>query len=343
MTEHSKIPLPGQDGVEPPDRSLLERASGAFGIDPFRPAPMPVQLDEPAMKRARPVRPAAEVTEPVAAAPPAALEAPLEPALPEPTTPRIAVRADAIEQPVRFGGVRHAIDRAAIAERGIIVPEAGATALLEEFRIVKRQVLAAAHAAGDAGSRRVLICSPHPGEGKTFCAVNLAIAMAGERDSEVVLVDADFAKPSVLSTLGLPKGAGLMDALADPSINVENLVMATDIPGLFVLPAGSQTVADSEWLSSARTAEVFDRLSRGAPGRMIVFDSPPALAASPAAELANHAGQALLVARADVTGRNALEDAVQLLGACPDIKLLLNAAHFSPSGRKFGTYYGYEG
>ena len=40
--------------------------------------------------------------------------------------------------------------------------------------------------------------------------------------------------------------------------------------------------------------------------------------------------------------RNALDDAIQLLAACPDIKLLLNATHFSPSGRRFGTYYGYE-
>ncbi|QYU70772.1 hypothetical protein J4558_11945 [Leptolyngbya sp. 15MV] len=38
---------------------------------------------------------------------------------------------------------------------------------------------------------------------------------------------------------------------------------------------------------------------------------------------------------------HALEDAYQLLSACPDIKLLLNAANFSPSGRKFGSYYGY--
>jgi len=134
-----------------------------------------------------------------------------------------------------------------------------------------------------------------------------------------------------------------MDALADPSLKVEDLVMATDIPGLFVLPAGNATNADSEWLASARTAEVLDRLTRGAPKRMVVFDSPPALAASPAADLARHVGQAVLVARADKTGRNALEDAVQLLGACPDIKLLLNATHFSPSGRRFGTYYGYEG
>ena len=69
--------------------------------------------------------------------------------------------------------------------------------------------------------------------------------------------------------------------------------------------------------------------------------SPPALAATPAAELAKHAGQALLVARADMTGRAALEDAIDLLSACPDIRLLLNDATFSPSGRRFGTYYGY--
>lgn len=344
MTEHTKIPLPGEPGGDPSaskpaDNSLLERASGAFGFDNFRPAPMPVRLDEPAMKRARPAR---KALEPAQAAQPAP-EEPVAAVLPVPAAPRMVVQAEPIGPAVRFGSAIHAIDRKKLAERGIIVPEQGATALLEEFRIVKRQLIAAAHAAGDAASRRVLICSPLPGEGKTFCAVNLAIAMAAERDGEVLLVDADFAKPSVLSTLGLPKGAGLMDALGDPSIRVEDLVMATDIPGLFVLPAGGQSGADSEWLASARTAEVFDRLTRGAPNRMVVFDSPPALAASPAADLAQHVGQALLIARADRTGHSALEDAVQLLGACPDIKLLLNAAHFSPSGRRFGTYYGHEG
>ncbi len=108
-----------------------------------------------------------------------------------------------------------------------------------------------------------------------------------------------------------------------------------------MLPAGNQTNSDSEFLSSKRTAAVLDRLTQGAPNRMMIFDSPPALAASPAAELAKYVGQALVVARADITGQSALEDALSLLSNCPDIKLLLNAAQFSPSGRRFGTYYGY--
>jgi hypothetical protein len=86
-----------------------------------------------------------------------------------------------------------------------------------------------------------------------------------------------------------------------------------------------------------------DRLSEGAANRIVIFDSPPALAASPAAELAKYVGQALVGVRADRTGQGAVEDAVKLLSACPNIQLLLNGVQFSPSGRRFGAYYGYGG
>jgi Mrp family chromosome partitioning ATPase len=253
----------------------------------------------------------------------------------------VPVQVAAPAEPMRFDAPVQQVDRRKLAEQGFIVPEGAVTALLEEFRIVKRAVLEAARKADKA--QRVLVCSPLPGEGKTFCATNLALAIAAEKDSEVLLVDADFAKPSVLSVLGLAGGAGLMDALADPSVHIEDCVIKTDIAGLYVLPAGASTTSDSEYLTRRSTAEVLDRLTQGAPNRMVIFDSPPALAASPAAELAKHVGQAVLVARADITGRSAMEDALQLLGSCRDIKLLLNDARFSPSGRRFGAYYGYGG
>jgi Mrp family chromosome partitioning ATPase len=166
--------------------------------------------------------------------------------------------------------------------------------------------------------------------------------MAAEKDTEVLLVDADFAKPSVLSTLGLPGGPGLLDALADPRVAVEDCILGTDIPGLFVLPAGNASGADTELLASARTVRVLDRLTANTRGRIVIFDSSPVLAASPASALALHVGQAVVVVRADMTSEAALRDAVGLLSGCEDIKLLLNAAHFSPSGRRFGTYYGYK-
>lgn len=349
MTEHRKIPVPGAPDKRPENgnSSLFERASGAFGLDPFKAPPVPRKLADPPMKHARVRQQPAQVPPSAApAAAPAPGPAPAPPAsvavLPSEVTIDSNI-GDSDVGGVKFSGTRHRVDREHLRDQGMIVPEGAVTALIEEFRIVKRQILSAARERGTAKSRRVLICSPHPGEGKTFCATNLAIAMAAERDSEVLLVDADFAKPSILSTLGLPKGPGLMDCLADPSLKPEDLVIGTDIPGLWVLPAGNQTAYDSEYLSSARTAEVMDRLTIGAPNRIVIFDSPPALSASPAAELAKHVGQAVLVARADSSGQSALEDAVQLLSACADIKLLLNATNFSPSGRKFGSYYGYGG
>jgi Mrp family chromosome partitioning ATPase len=147
----------------------------------------------------------------------------------------------------------------------------------------------------------------------------------------------------VLSALGLPGGPGLMDALINPAEDVASFVLGTDIPGLSVLPAGNANNADSEHLNSSRTGAVLDRLTEGAPQRIVIFDSPPALAAAPAAELAKFVGQTVMVVRADRTGQGSLEDAISLLSGCPNIQLLLNAVNFSPSGRRFGSYYGYGG
>jgi Mrp family chromosome partitioning ATPase len=240
---------------------------------------------------------------------------------------------------VAFSGPAASIDRDHLRMNSLIVPEDPVSGLLEEFRIVKRELLADARAGDTPLARRILVCSPHPGEGKTYCAINLAIALAAERDLEVLLVDADVVKPNVTEHLGIEAGQrGLMDALADPAVAPESLVIRTDIPGLFVMPAGTANTLDAEYLASAHTGAVLDRLTEGAPNRILIFDTPPALAASPAAELAGHVGQALLVVRADETARAALEDAQQLLSSCADIKLLLNATRYSPSGRRFGTY-----
>ena len=343
MNKPTRIVPPSDDGDQVKRSSLFERASGLFGLDKLAPAAVPDKLESDKAKKFAPKRedagglPSPQQTPKRRASDWIGMAA--DPS--EPPTPAPVADPEPTKPVVQFTGERHQIARALLRDQGLIDPDGGASTLLEEFRIVKRQVLATAKAERTQQSRRVLVCSPHPNEGKTFCALNLAIALAGERDMEVLLVDADFGKPSIMSKLGLEAGKGFMDVLADPASHVEDFVVGTDIPGLWVLPAGKRTGRDSEYLASERTWSVLNSLTRGAPNRMIVFDSPPALAATPAADIAKHAGQALLVARADMSGRAALEDAIDLLSACPDIKLLLNDATFSPSGRKFGSYYGY--
>ena len=349
MTEHTRIPLPGKAAS---GGSLIERATGGLDLNSLiaRPAPIPADVVSRIRKPAPPVVDQSAVQQgavqpPVAQAPQAhaAVEASEQVAEAAPAPQLIPEPLERTE----FHGTHHPIDRDRLRDQGLIVPEGTVTASLEEFRIVKRQLLlqCADLRRQNAGpsAQRLLISSPHPGEGKTYCALNLALSIAAEKESEVLLVDADFAKPSILSALGLPGGPGLMDALMDESVDVSDCVLGTDIPGLWVLPAGDTSNTDSEYLSSSRTRRVLDRLTQGAPNRVVIFDSPPALAASPAAELAKYVGQAVVIVRADSTGQGALEDAISLLNGCPNVQLLLNAAQFSPSGRRFGTYYGYKG
>lgn len=266
-----------------------------------------------------------------AAAAPAPKPAPVEP----PPAPAPVFEAPAA-RPRPASGVA-IVDRAALAEAGFIDAEGPVTGLAEEFRLIKHQLLAGIEA---AGARSILICSAQPRAGKTFCAINLALSLAGERDTEVLLVDGDFLKPDILSTLGIEAGPGFVDALADPNADPESFVIRTDVPGLCVLPAGRKTNNVPELLASERSREVLAKLIAGDKRRIILFDSPPALMASHATMLAGHVGRALVVVRADQTTEADLRETIGLLSGC-DISLILNGAGLAVTGRKFGAYDGY--
>ncbi|WP_246604744.1 AAA family ATPase [Aquisediminimonas sediminicola] len=241
-----------------------------------------------------------------------------------------------IGTPSRSGRVNHGD----LQLKGYLRYDAPVTGLAEEFRRVKRQLLGAA-GGDDPRARIILVCSAQPDEGKTFCAVNLALSMAGEQDLDVLLVDADCAKPEVLSTLGLSGGAGLIDALADPSVPLEDCIIQTDIPNLQVLPAGRLSHGATELLTSRRAEELFARLIAGKPNRIVICDSAPALYVSTASVMAMHAGQVLLVVRADKTVETEIQEALEMLKTCSNIHLLLNGVTFSPFGRRVGKDYGY--
>lgn len=313
--------------------SLIERANERFAFTPARTE----------IKHPRDVPPPARERE----LPPTPLSASVPPRMAEdqPRRSRVeaptATKADAAPtRPRRAAPAREgSVDRRRLAEAGMIVPGAAATGLAEEFRIVKRALL---HSLGEAPiSRRILVSSAQPAEGKSFSAVNLALSIAAEKDVEVVLIDADFAKAEVPRLLGLEAGEGLLDAIADPALDPETLLIRTDVPQLSVLPAGTRTNEDTELLASDRTSQLLDALQAADPRRILIFDSPPALAASPASTLAHQVGHVLLVVRADVTAENEVREAVMLLDGCDDIQLMLNRARFSPGGKRFGTYYGY--
>lgn len=261
------------------------------------------------------------------------------PSAPVPTT-------GAMAKPKRSGrqSRRGEIDLVSLRDNGFIVPDSPSTLTAEEFRIVKRSLLLNAFAQGDGRIKNgnlILVCSSQPNEGKTFCAINLALSIASERDVTVLLVDADFSKPEVLSTLGLEGGKGLVDVIADPSLDLADCLIRTNIENLSVLPAGRQHHLTTELLASERMGAMIEEIAQRYHDRIVIFDSPPALASSAASVLALHVGQVMFVCEAERTREQQLREGLAMISGCKNVNLLLNKTRFMTAGRRFGAYYGY--
>ena len=110
------------------------------------------------------------------------------------------------------------INLARLHRMGVVSPDAVKSQIAEEFRIIKRPLIANAFGQGTARVKNgnlIMVTSSLPGEGKSFCAINLAISMAMEMDRTVLLIDADVAKPRVPEYLGIHADKGLLDVLQD--------------------------------------------------------------------------------------------------------------------------------
>jgi receptor protein-tyrosine kinase len=258
-----------------------------------------------------------------------------------PPRPRAAdradVRADVRPQPSRI----LAVNRGALRAAGLLPPETEERQLADQYRQIKRPLIA--NALGKGGPKvpnghLIMVASALPAEGKTFLSINLMLSMALEKDIEVLLVDADVAKPHISNLFGLGEERGLLDALQDSSVDVESLVIPTDVDRLSILPAGRR-VGDTatELLASERMEQVVADLTAASPRRIILFDSPPLLLTSESHELASAMGQVVLVVRAGATPQNSVLDAIGHLGEGKAIGLVLNQSNMAPIGGYYGA------
>jgi exopolysaccharide/PEP-CTERM locus tyrosine autokinase len=232
------------------------------------------------------------------------------------------------------------IDRMRLRSAGFVPDENQERRFADQYRRIKRpilmqvQVLTAARA---PGARFVMMASALPGDGKTFTSINLALSIARERDVSVLIMDADVAKPHISRIFGIDQEPGLLDALADDNLDIESLVLPTDVDGLSVLPAGRRHEAATELLASERMDQVITRLAARDPRRIVLLDSPPLLLSSESRALVHVAGQVVLVVRAGGTPRQAVEEAIGYIGEGKPLGLILNQSMLALSE----GYYGY--
>jgi len=233
-----------------------------------------------------------------------------------------------------------------VAASGIVTPDAPRTRVADEFRVIKRPLIANAMGTGAAPIRNgnlIMITSALPGEGKTFMATSLAMSIAMERDYTVLLVDADVAHPSLPNVLGVPSTPGLLDALVDPSMDLSRALLRTNVEKLSVLPSGTSHARATELLASEAMNQLLKELSARYADRIIIFDSPPLLVTTEARVLATQMGQVVVVVEAEKTPQAAVKQALATIEACP-IKLMALNKRRSVSdsgGYGYGYAYGY--
>ncbi len=231
------------------------------------------------------------------------------------------------------------INLARLQQIGMVTHDGGRTTVAEDFRIIKRPLLRNAQTAIKSGQKNgnlIVVTSALPGEGKTYCAVNLAMSIAMEKDHTVLLVDADVARPSVLRVLGLPAAPGLMDVLLDDAASLADVMLRTNIPTLSVLPAGRNNKHATELLASLTMCALLDEIAARYPERIVIFDSPPLLLTTEASVLAAQMGQVVMVVEADTTTQREVREALRRLENCPRVDLICNKA------RAFaGDYHSY--
>ena len=258
--------------------------------------------------------------------------------------PPLPVVAPLPMQPVPDAGAEPSVtvklDVTGLESEGHLVSTQTRSNLSEEFSLVKRQLLRNARGEHAFESRLslIMVTSPLPGDGKTFCSVNLAMSMAAEVDTSVLLVDADVVRPSVLSRLGIRAERGLLDVLIDPSLDVRDLVLKTNIPKLSILPPGTPNRISTELLASDAMVELLSSLPRLYPGTIVIFDGPPLLVTNEAKVLASHVGQVVLIVKAATTPRRAVGQALAALEQCPMVMTLLNQARAPEVPQGYGYY-----
>lgn len=201
----------------------------------------------------------------------------------------------------------------------------------EEFRIIKRPLLRRLRDGDGARCNLIAVTSAAHGEGKSFCALNLALSMAMERDTTVLLVDTHMAAPSLPAMLGLPDGPGMMELLMDDTLNAADVIIKSSLPTLSILPAGKTHHHAAELLASRDMERLLAELASRYADRVILFDTAPLLVTTQASVLAAQMGQVVLVVDAESTTHAALAEALRQLEPCPHIHLVYNKARVKPA------------
>jgi len=214
----------------------------------------------------------------------------------------------------------------------------------DEYRRIKRPLLSNAFGKSSSLVERgnlIMVTSSVPDEGKTYTAINLALAIAQERDNTVLLIDCDPAQKGSSRIFGLGDKPGLIDVLEEEYYTISDVLVQTDIPGLVMLPAGKRHGFVTELLASHRMKNLVDEITSRYNDRVVIFDVPPMLSTPQTQVIAELVGQVVFVIETGKTPQSAIHEALEMIPSSKAVGLVLNKAE--GMSNRGGYYHGYYG
>ena len=191
-------------------------------------------------------------------------------------------------------------------------------------------------------TRRLTISSTEPSDGKTTVFSSLAVAFA-QSGKRTLAIDGDMRRPGLTKLFQLSGREGLSTILKEGLSVAEvaqRCLIETDLPNLFLIPAGPKPINPVELLAGARLAELIEWADTRFD--QILIDAPPSLAVADVQIIGRLVDGAILVVRPDTNRRRMVIRAAESLTAlgCQLIGIVINQLQNKP-GDEYGYGYGY--
>jgi len=247
----------------------------------------------------------------------AALDTPYVPAMSARTAAEPVAMLPVVTPPTMTPETTETRTATATLHPALVAAIAPHSSVAEQYRAIRARITYEEHGA----VRTVMVTSPGEGEGKSITAANLALTMAQEFQSRVLLVDADLRGPSVQALFGLPDGPGLADVIAGEATLDDALVYLPDYR-LTVLTAGHAPAFPTEALGSAGMRRALDTLRTRFD--RILLDLPAVMPLADVGTVAPLADAAVMVVRAGPIARPALDQALTSLTGTKVLGVVLN-------------------
>jgi protein-tyrosine kinase len=180
-----------------------------------------------------------------------------------------------------------------------------------------------------------MISSAVASEGKTLTASNLALTLSESYQQSVILIDADFRRPSLHALFGIDGTFGLMDALA--AVEDRPAPLRSITKTLSVLPAGRPSSDPMAGLTSARMKRLITEAREAF--TWVIVDTPPVGLLTDANLLASMVDGTLLVVKAGATPYQLVQRAVEAIGVDHFLGVVLNQA--TEHAKTYGYYADY--